>query len=278
MHEKRQVGNTLLLQGHVVEAEDLLRQALVESIRTFGDKGNATLRIVSLLGLALHACKYGESELLLKNVANQARRSLSARHPVTLGGITTLGRVNMEQGTYKEAEQLLREAFVGMQQVHGNAHLEMIVVANDLGTLMVHLEQEVVQMMQRCLARSCGMLSQKKFILLCISRCSALQREAYNSSLEQHTTRKRSVLAIRWSHDVNTVVRLISLRSSGFVIQCFNLWRSMLSPLELLMRSEMQEGDWIRGRGQPDLPDVVHIRMGMRRLMRESRNSWPSSA
>ena len=103
----------------------------------------------------------------------------------------------MEQGTYKEAEQLLREAFVGMQQVHGNAHLEMIVVANDLGTLMVHLEQEVVQMMQRCLARSCGMLSQKKFILLCISRCSALQREAYNSSLEQHTTRKRSVLAVR---------------------------------------------------------------------------------
>lgn len=61
---------------------------------------------------------------------------------------------------------------------------------------------------------------------------------------------------------------MISLRSSGFVIQCFNLWRSMLSPLELLMRSEMQEGDWIRGRGQPDLPDVVHIRMGMRRLTR----------
>jgi hypothetical protein len=66
---------------------------------------------------------------------------------VTLGGIITLGRVNMEQGTYKEAEKLLREAFVGMQQVHGNAHLEMNVVASDLGTLMVHLAQEVEQMM-----------------------------------------------------------------------------------------------------------------------------------
>ena len=31
----------------------------------------------------------------------------------------------------------------------------------------------------------------------------------------------------------------------------------MLSALELLMRGQMQEGDWIRGRGQPDLPDVV---------------------
>lgn len=269
MHEKRQAGNTLLLQGHVVEAEDLLRQALVESIRTFGDKGNATLRIVSLLGLALHACKYGESELLLKNVVNQARRSLSARHPVTLGGITTLGRVNMEQGTYKEAEQLLREAFVGMQQVHGNAHLEMIVVASDLGTLMVHLEQEAEQMMQRCLARSCGMLSQKKFfLLLCISRCSALQREAYHSSWSK--IRRGNFQCSQYGGRM--------MRSSGFVLQCFNVWRSMLSPLELLMRSEMQEGDWIRGRGQPDLPDVVHIRMGMRRLMRESRNSWPSSA
>ena len=84
------------MQGHVVEAEDLLRQALVESIRTFGDKGIETLRIVNLLGLALQECKYGESELLHKNGVNQARRSLSVRHPVTLGGITTLGRLNME--------------------------------------------------------------------------------------------------------------------------------------------------------------------------------------
>jgi hypothetical protein len=79
VHEKWQVGNNLLLQGHVAEAGDLLGHALVESIRTFGDKGHETLRIVNLLGLALQECKYGESELLLKNGVNQARRSLSVR-------------------------------------------------------------------------------------------------------------------------------------------------------------------------------------------------------
>ena len=45
------------------------------------------------------------------------------------------------------------------------------------------------------------------------------------------------------------------MRSSGFVLQC--LAKHVFSLLELLMRGKMQEGDWIRGSGQPDLPDVV---------------------
>jgi non-specific serine/threonine protein kinase/serine/threonine-protein kinase len=59
---------------------------------------------------------YGKAEALFSKVLEVRRRVLGPVHPVTLGTLTSVGRVLVEQQKYDEGEPFLREALSGHEK------------------------------------------------------------------------------------------------------------------------------------------------------------------
>ena len=84
----------------------------------------------------------------------------SERRPATRGRVSRIGRLRasaaacMDEGRYRDAEPLLRQALAIAEQVRGRDHLEVATILNDLAVVFKYLGRftEAGPLYQRALA------------------------------------------------------------------------------------------------------------------------------
>ena len=131
------MGDLLLHQGKLAEAEPSIREAMETRRRTLGAEHPATLASMHTLAVLFHnQGKLAEAERLYRQALDRRRRQLGDEHPATLDSMHDLARLLQEQNRLSEAEPYFREALERYRRVLGDEHPRTLTAVNDVGFLL----------------------------------------------------------------------------------------------------------------------------------------------
>ena len=105
------MGFLLRAQGHLVEAEPYLREAMEKRRRVLGEDHPDTIASIGGVGAVLQSQgKLAEAESYMREAVEKRRRVQGDEHPMTLNAIGFLGQLLQSQGKHAEAIALLAPA------------------------------------------------------------------------------------------------------------------------------------------------------------------------
>jgi serine/threonine protein kinase len=134
------VGKSYLWLGEDALAETHLRASLRLAGETRGSDDPSTLRVATLLAVALEQSgRPGPAEALLRETLATARRSLGADDPITLEAAARLGALLRAAGKLDEAAPLIRSALGARRRVLPPDHPDTLRSVRDLCLLEVDL-------------------------------------------------------------------------------------------------------------------------------------------
>ena len=114
------LGDCLLNQHRLVEADALYLRALRGSETTFGTESGLTQRAVSSYGIICEMDgRLAEAEALYKRALARREKIVGADHPRTLNIINNLGRLYGKQGRSTDAEAMYQRALAGKKRACG---------------------------------------------------------------------------------------------------------------------------------------------------------------
>lgn len=112
-------------QGHNKEAEEMLRDLLIDQRQMLGSKHPDTMATRHSLGLMIeYQGRYTEAEHLLQELLADQEPILGQNHPHVLDTRHRLARLAEAQGRHKEAEQMFRDVLAAQKAVLGEDHPE----------------------------------------------------------------------------------------------------------------------------------------------------------
>ncbi|KFY63111.1 hypothetical protein V496_04185 [Pseudogymnoascus sp. VKM F-4515 (FW-2607)] len=144
------LGRYYFQKGEYIQAEPILREAIVVRETELGANHLDTFTSVSHLGVVLECQgKYDEAEIMQRRALEGYRKVLGLEHPYTLTSVSQLGIVLERQGEYKEAEVMQRRALEGREKVFGVEHPDTLTSVSKLGAMLEeqgnYKESEVMQ-------------------------------------------------------------------------------------------------------------------------------------
>jgi hypothetical protein len=138
-----QAGLLLLRQGHLAEAEPLLRFALEARERTLGaDHADTLISVENLARLLRDQGKWAEVEPMYRRALEARERTLGADHADTLASVGNIAVLLRDQGKLAEAEGLHRRALEGLQRTLGADHARTVHSSGSLGLTLLHSGSE----------------------------------------------------------------------------------------------------------------------------------------
>jgi len=131
-----QLGNSLLRQGKLDEADQMYQRALAGREKALGPDHTSTLGTVNNLGNLYRAQgKLDEAEQMLQRALTSYEQALGPDHTSTLSTVNNLGNLYSDQGKLDEAEQMLQRALAGREKALGPDHTSTLGIVNNLGLL-----------------------------------------------------------------------------------------------------------------------------------------------
>jgi len=126
------LGNTYDQLGKVEEADSLLTAALNQRKALYGaDSARVAETLVDISLLRADQAQYDEAEHLVREGLAMSRRHLPPNHPAVARAQSTLGRILVDRGEFKQAIPILEEA-LRLQNAQGK-------VSSDLSSTLTEL-------------------------------------------------------------------------------------------------------------------------------------------
>ncbi|GIM96464.1 tetratricopeptide repeat protein [Paractinoplanes toevensis] len=133
------LGLALQAQGHIEQAESMLRGVLDRRVRRFGDNHPAAMSVRHDLASVLHATgKFVEAEQLLREVLSDRNQRLGPTHPDTLSTLHALAYARQAQGDVDGATTLFQKVLAERRLRLGETHPNTLITRHNLAWL-VHL-------------------------------------------------------------------------------------------------------------------------------------------
>jgi tetratricopeptide (TPR) repeat protein len=149
LRSRDELGELLLQQNELVQAEAEFREALPDAIAALGANHDTTLDLTTGLALALQGQgDLAAAEAPFRHVLEQRRRFFGETHDETLTAMNNLGNLLQEIGRFDEAESFLREAIALRRRVspegHSGTSIAMVNLAGMYLRRKDHAEAEVL--------------------------------------------------------------------------------------------------------------------------------------
>ncbi|KAL9109315.1 MAG: hypothetical protein Q9227_006070 [Pyrenula ochraceoflavens] len=199
---KRNLGSALVYQGKIDAAEKVLREALYMADSMFGAENYESLIIKRNLAtdvLIKRTDKLEETELILREILEVARRRFGKRSQYTVGCVHDLGRVLTwpsieDHFKLDEGHQLLREALSIRRKLYGREHPSTLACMGDMGRYLMHDQvrrfqeaeevlREMLEMRERVLGKE---HPQTKWALWCLGACQQRMNQSLSTEAEQN--------------------------------------------------------------------------------------------
>jgi tetratricopeptide (TPR) repeat protein/tRNA A-37 threonylcarbamoyl transferase component Bud32 len=135
----QQLGNLVLQEGHVAEAEESLRHTLSLEQRILGPTHRLTLQTQDVLAyLLLVKGRFAEGEALARRTVAAETPTLGPQNVLTLETTTLLAAALGSQNQFTEAERLYRQTIALQQQVLGADHPDTLKTQFSLAKMLRH--------------------------------------------------------------------------------------------------------------------------------------------
>ena len=130
---RRILAQARIGQGNAKDAEPLLREALASDRAEYGERSEAVVDDLLLLGFALkELSRYDEAIGASREAIDVATLLHGRQHSSVVNGLETLASAQGHHGDYVASEKNLREAVSIAEQVFGTEHRETIVARSNL--------------------------------------------------------------------------------------------------------------------------------------------------
>ena len=130
---RRMLAQARIGQGNAKDAEPLLLEALTSDRTGYGERSQAVIDDLLLLGFALkELSRYDEAVSASREAIDVATVLHGRLHSGVVNGLETLASAQGHQGDYVASERNLREAVSIAEQVFGNEHRETTVARSNL--------------------------------------------------------------------------------------------------------------------------------------------------
>ena len=132
------LGNELAAQGRFQDAEGSLRQALAIERKRFQRANEDTARTLQSLGKVVDKLGRPAEALPLMQEAVAMQRKLwgAQPYPDLADAINDLGLLELDQGDYRQSEQLFRESIAMKRRLLGDKHPEIATGLNNLALVL----------------------------------------------------------------------------------------------------------------------------------------------